>query len=74
LQNKLKKLEPFTEVDVKEYVSNVGSSNNPFDGGAGGTPNKSTITVQFIDYNDRGQPSSETMEKIRAAIVRCTRC
>ncbi len=63
------KLGAFMEVDVKEYVSNVGSSNNPFDGGAGGTPNKTTITVQYIDYDDRGQPSSKTTEEIRRAIL-----
>ncbi|MBL1211782.1 MAG: efflux RND transporter permease subunit [Ignavibacteriae bacterium] len=63
------KLGPFLDGDVKEYVSNVGSSNNPFDGGAGGTPNKSTITVQYIDFNDRAQPSSKTTEEIRKALV-----
>lgn len=61
-------LNPFLETDVREYVSNVGSSNNPFDGGSS-TPNKSTITVQFIDYNDRSKPSSETMNEIRTAVA-----
>ncbi|MEE9431819.1 MAG: efflux RND transporter permease subunit [Melioribacteraceae bacterium] len=63
-----KKLKPFLETDVKEYVANVGSSNNPFDGG-GQAANKSTITVQFIDYNDRQISSIETAEEIRKAII-----
>jgi multidrug efflux pump subunit AcrB len=65
-----KALEPFTEVDVDEYVSNVGFSNNPFDGGAGSTPNRSTITVQFVDYDDRQQSSKYTVSQIRDAISR----
>ena len=63
-----KKIKPFMEVDVKEYVANVGSSNNAFDGG-GQAPNKSTITVQFVDYNTRQISSIETSEKIRKAIT-----
>lgn len=63
------RLEPFLDADVKEYVANVGSSNNPFSGGAGGSPNVSTITVQFIDYNDRIKPSSITADEIRDAVA-----
>ena len=63
------RLEPFLDADVKEYVANVGSSNNPFSGGAGGSPNVSTITVQFIDYNDRMKPSSTTADEIRDAVM-----
>ncbi len=62
-----KKLKQFTDADVKEYVANVGYSNNPMDGG-GKAANKSTITVQYIDYKDRTIPSTETTEKIREAI------
>ncbi|MCF8241509.1 MAG: efflux RND transporter permease subunit [Melioribacteraceae bacterium] len=62
------RLKPFMETDVREFVANVGSSNNPFDGGSS-TPNKSTITVQFISYNDRSQPSSQTMDEIRDAVI-----
>ncbi|MEN8192851.1 MAG: efflux RND transporter permease subunit [Bacteroidota bacterium] len=61
-------LSAFTEVDVKEYVSNVGSSNNQFDATTS-TPNKSTITVQFINYNSRKQSSLLTADQIREAIV-----
>ncbi len=57
------------ETNIKEYITNVGMSNNPFDGGAGSTPNKSTITIQFIDYDNRSESSSITTERIRKAVM-----
>ncbi|MBU2493566.1 MAG: efflux RND transporter permease subunit [Bacteroidetes bacterium] len=64
-----KRLDTFLDADVKEYVANVGSSNNPFSGGQGGSPNVSTITVQFIDYNDRAQASTKTADQIRNVLL-----
>lgn len=64
-----KRLAEFADVNVREYIANVGQSNNPFDGGSSSTPNKSTITVQFIDYDDRTEPSSKTADKIRNAVI-----
>jgi len=55
--------------DIKEVVAVVGSSNNPFDGGSS-TPNKSTLTVQFIDYDERGQSSLITTEKVRNVSIK----
>ena len=66
VQNIERELKPFVETDVREYIANVGSSNNPFDGG--GTPNKSVITIQFVDYDLRNQSSIITTEQIREAI------
>lgn len=63
------RLDPFLEVDVKEYIANVGTSNNPFDGGGSSTPNKSTITVQFINFDTRAQSSSITTDQIRQAVL-----
>ncbi len=62
------KLTPFLDGEVTEYIANVGSSNNPFDGGSS-TPNKSTITVQFKDYDLRDQSSAKTMEEIRRVVA-----
>ncbi|MFH2031536.1 MAG: efflux RND transporter permease subunit [Bacteroidota bacterium] len=59
------RLDEFTKADVREFVSNVGMSNNPFDGGGSSTPNKSTITIQYVDYNDRSQSSRITTDQIR---------
>lgn len=66
IENRLSRL---GNVNVKEFIANVGSSNNPFDGGSNSTPNKSTITVQFIDYDDRGEASKITADKIRQAVI-----
>ncbi|RMG40144.1 MAG: efflux RND transporter permease subunit, partial [Methanobacteriota archaeon] len=62
-----KRLDPMLETDVREYVANVGSSNNPFDAGSS-TPNKSTITVQYVDFNKRSQSSTVTTNEIRQLV------
>lgn len=62
------RLKPYMDVDVREYVANVGMSNNQFDA-ASATPNKSTITIQFIDFNDRKQSSLKTADEIRKTIL-----
>jgi len=58
----------FADVDVREYVANVGSSSNQFDATTS-TPNKTTITIQFVNYHDRMQSSLITSDQIREAIV-----
>lgn len=68
-----KRLQPFYDTDVREIVSNVGMSNNIFGGGANNA-NVSTITVQFIDYDDRFQVSTKTTEQIREAITGIAGC
>ncbi len=67
-QNIEHQLSKFADVDVREYVANVGSSSNQFDATTA-TPNKSTITVQFVNYHDRTQSSRVTSDQIRDAIV-----
>ncbi len=49
--------------DIKDILVVVGSSNNPFDAGSS-TPNKSSITIQFVDYEERITSSSETTDKL----------
>ncbi len=63
-----KQLSKFTEVDVREYVANVGSSSNQFDATTA-TPNKSTITIQFVNFHNREQSSLITADEIRDAII-----
>ncbi len=62
------KLKPYLNAEVREFVANVGTSNNPFDGGSS-TPNKSTITVQYIDYELRERSSLITTEEIRKKVI-----
>lgn len=63
------KLPPFLG-DVKSYTANVGFSMQvrPSDGGGGGTPHKSRVTIDFVDREYRKQSSKLTMEQIREAI------
>lgn len=63
-----KQLSKFADVDVREYVANVGASSNQFDATTS-TPNKSTITIQFVDYHNRVQSSLITSDEIRDAIL-----
>jgi len=54
--------------DIKDLLVVVGSSNNPFDAGTS-TPNKSSITIQFIDFELRDQSSLKSTDEIRDAII-----
>ncbi len=54
--------------DIEYYIANVGSSNNPLDFSGEGIPNKSTITLNFLDKKDRERSSFETIEMVRKAI------
>ncbi len=58
--------------DIKSYVANVGAEgaggNMNFSRGGGGTPHKSTLTVEFVDREKRHQSSETTMQEIRRDI------
>lgn len=53
--------------DIREMLAIAGASNNPFDAGSS-TPNKGTITIEFIDYEIRKQDSKLTTDQIRDLI------
>jgi multidrug efflux pump len=55
--------------DIEYYIANVGSSNNPLDFSGEGIPNKSTITMNFVDKGDREKSSFETIEMVRKALI-----
>ncbi len=67
-KNLEKRLKEFNNKDIKNILAVVGSSNNPFDAGSS-TPNKSTITIQFVDYEFRRQSSLITTEEIRNIVI-----
>jgi CzcA family heavy metal efflux pump len=54
--------------DVEYYIANVGSSNNPLDFSGEGIPNKSTITMNFLDKDKRERSSFETIEMVRNSL------
>jgi multidrug efflux pump len=66
IEDKIKKL---NKSNIKDVLVVVGSSNNPFDAGSS-TPNKSTITIQYIDYQDREESSHITTENIRNVVLK----
>lgn len=60
------KLPPYK--DIEYYVANVGSSNNPLDFSGDGIPNKSTVSISFLDKAGRERSSYETIDDIRNAV------
>lgn len=61
------KLTPFLEGDVKDVVVTIGLATDDF-GGSQQTEDKSQITIQYVDYEDREKSSIITTEEIRKAI------
>ncbi|MCB2205953.1 efflux RND transporter permease subunit [bacterium] len=53
--------------DIEFRVTNVGSSNNPFDFGGSSIANKANYSLSFHDKKDRQYSSFETVEDIRNA-------
>jgi multidrug efflux pump subunit AcrB len=64
-----KKLSELGLENIKDVVAAVGTSTNPFDA-ASSTPNKSAVTINFIDYENRKESSLITTEKIRDVVVK----
>ncbi|OGU29578.1 MAG: hypothetical protein A2057_12885 [Ignavibacteria bacterium GWA2_35_9] len=63
------RLKKYNSSNIKDVLVVVGSSNNPFDAGSS-TPNKSTITIQYIDYADREESSHITTDEIRDIVLK----
>ncbi len=64
----VKKIERVTSevidsADLKSVVATVGQSTSGFEGGRG--THLATVTVSFVDFQDRLQSSSETLERLR---------
>jgi multidrug efflux pump len=51
--------------DIEFAVANVGTSDNPFDFGGQGTPNKSQVSLNFYEKSLRRQNTFITQEEIR---------
>lgn len=56
---------PASESGVKNVVVNVGVSADSQFGGGAASPETSTITLNLVDYEDRAEPSRETLVKLR---------
>jgi multidrug efflux pump subunit AcrB len=53
--------------DIEFLVTSVGTSDDPFDFGGQGTPNKGGVAVNFHQKANRRQSSFTTLEEVRAA-------
>jgi multidrug efflux pump subunit AcrB len=62
------KITQLNKDDIKDLLVVVGASNNPFDAGSS-TPNKSSVTIQFVDFELRDQSSLKSTDEIRDAII-----
>jgi len=63
-----RKIKEYGSENIKDVLVVVGQSNNPFDAGSS-TPNISTITIQYIDYQDRNISTHQTTEEIRKIVM-----
>jgi len=54
--------------NIKRVVANVGAQGGGFFGGGGGGLNTSQVSIDFLDFSDRVEPSSSTSKKIREAV------
>jgi CzcA family heavy metal efflux pump len=55
--------------DVEFVSTSVGTSDDPFDFGGQGTPNKCRIAVNFFEKVKRGQSTFQTLEEVRATTL-----
>ncbi len=56
--------------DVRNVLSDIGTSGDLFDFGAGGgTPHKSRVTIDMVDKPERRQSSVLTLEQVRAKVA-----
>ncbi|MBP1653937.1 MAG: acriflavin resistance protein/RND family efflux transporter, partial [Bacteroidetes bacterium] len=54
--------------DIEFVVASVGRSDNPFDFGGQGTPNKGNVALNFYEKAKRSQSSNLTLDDVRARV------
>ena len=64
------RIDPTGSKIIDNVVTNVGTSGaeGGLFGGASG-PHIAKLTIEFVDYNDRATPSTETIERIRKDLI-----
>ena len=60
--------DPAVRANVENILVNVGVGGDAMFGGGGSAPEEISITFNMIDFADRAEPSTETLEKIREAL------
>jgi CzcA family heavy metal efflux pump len=66
VEEKLEKIQG--REDMEFIVTSTGSSDNPFDFGGKGTPNKGTIAVNFYEKAKRKENTFDILERIREEV------
>jgi multidrug efflux pump len=56
---------PDSEENVKNVLVNVGVGGDAMFGGGAASPEVSSVTINMADYEDRAEPSSQTMTNLR---------
>ena len=61
--------DPAALANTKDLQTGVGVGGDAMFGGGSASPERSTVTLNMVDYAAREEPSSETMRKIRESIT-----
>ncbi|MEX2600866.1 MAG: efflux RND transporter permease subunit [Balneolaceae bacterium] len=60
--------DPLVKANVKSVQTSVGVAGDLFFGGGGPSAERSSITINLVDFGDRSEPSGMTMNKIREIV------
>ena len=61
--------DPGTAGNTRDVATSVGVGGDMMFGGGSASAERSTVTLNMVDYEDRAEPSSETLRRIRAALT-----
>ncbi len=61
--------EPNTAGNTRDVATSVGVGGDVLFGGGSASAGRSSVTLNMVDYEDRAEPSSETLKRIRAALT-----
>jgi multidrug efflux pump len=60
--------DPLVKANIENMQVNIGVSGDPFFGGGAQSPERSRFTLNLVEYGDRAESSSITMNKIREVV------
>ena len=60
--------QPLSKSNVKNVLVQVGVGGDVFFGGGASGPERAKVTMNIVDYAERGEPSSETIARLREQI------
>ncbi|MEX1063038.1 MAG: efflux RND transporter permease subunit [Balneolaceae bacterium] len=60
--------DPAVKANIENIQTNVGVAGDPFFGGGAQSAERSRLTINLVDFGDRAEPSSSTLNKIREIV------